>query len=441
MTNERSYKAAKNEAPKSHSESRKKIIRKKKRLNINMIIMLTVIFCISVFVLYNLYNMIHISSIKTAIVDIGDVSRTVKRDMLVVKNEKVFYAPSDGYFDLIYPEGEKVKKGQAIAKTKNQSNDVNYSYLIELIDSRIRALKNNTEDKDTEDELVKTNNRLDYLYKEIQNRINTGEIEYIDILKKEVITLNNKKQYLLPAEDGHIKTIEELEAEKAELKKQLESKKSLVYSNYIGIVTSYYDGYEDKFNINKIREITVSDIQSVKDIEPVDYSKPKVKGDPLGRIVENFRWYLVCEITKDDIDYIYTEKPVNIYIEDIKIEAKLEDFYKGSDGRFTGYFRVEDENFKFYEKRKYTADIEYEFQKGLKIPVSALIKKGDKNGVYVIDRTGTAVFKEVDEIGAKNNEFFTIPYEATYKKDLAKVNLYDEVIINPENVVEGRKVK
>ncbi len=304
MTNERSYKAAKNEAPKSHSESRKKIIRKKKRLNINMIIMLTVIFCISLFVLYNLYNMIHISSIKTAIVDIGDVSRTVKRDMLVVKNEKVFYAPSDGYFDLIYPEGEKVKKGQAIAKTKNQSNDVNYSYLIELIDSRIRALKNNTEDKDTEDELVKTNNRLDYLYKEIQNRINTGEIEYIDILKKEVITLNNKKQYLLPAEDGHIKTIEELEAEKAELKKQLESKNSLVYSNYIGIVTSYYDGYEDKFNINKIREITVSDIQSVKDIEPVDYSKPKVKGDPLGRIVENFRWYLVCEITKDDIDYI-----------------------------------------------------------------------------------------------------------------------------------------
>ena len=165
--------------------------------------------------------MIHISSIKTAIVDIGDVSRTVKRDMLVVKNEKVFYAPSDGYFDLIYPEGEKVKKGQAIAKTKNQSNDVNYSYLIELIDSRIRALKNNTEDKDTEDELVKTNNRLDYLYKEIQNRINTGEIEYIDILKKEVITLNNKKQYLLPAEDGHIKTIEELEAEKAELKKRI----------------------------------------------------------------------------------------------------------------------------------------------------------------------------------------------------------------------------
>ena len=441
MTNERSYKAAKHKSVNNLSENKKKMKRKKSRFNINMMIMLTVILCISVFVLYNLYNMIQISSIKTTIVDIGDVSRTVKREMIVVKNEKVFYAPSDGYFDLIYPEGEKVKKGQAIAKTKNQSNDVNYSYLIELIDSRIRALKNNSEDNYTEDELIRTNNRLDYLYKEIQNRINTGDIEYIDILKKEVITLNDKKQYLLPEEDGHIKTVEELEAEKADLKKQLESKKSLVYSNYIGIVTSYYDGYEDKFNIDNIRDITVTDIKNVKDFEPVDYSKPKIKGDPLGRIVENFRWYLVCEITKDDIDYIYTEKPVNIYIEDVKIEASLEDFQKGPDGRFTGYFRVEDENFKFYEKRKYTADIEYEFQKGLKIPVSALTKKGDKEGVYVIDRTGTAVFKEIDEIGAENSEFFTIPYEAAYKKDLAKVNLYDEIIINPENVVEGRKVK
>lgn len=423
------------------TNQRKRIKKKKKRIDFNIVIMIVVLFCISVFVMYNLYNMVNISSIKTIIVDIGEVSRTVKRDMIVVKNEKVFYAPSDGYFELIYPEGEKVKKGQAIAKTKNQSDSVNYNYLIELIDSRIASLKNNSEEKNTEEELNKTNNRLDYLYKEIQNRLNTGEIEYIDILKKEVIALNNKKQYLVPAQDGHVKSIEELKTERTELKKQLESKNSLVYSNYIGIVTSYYDGYEDKFNIRDIKNINVSDIKSVKDSEPVDYSILKSKGAPLGRIVENFKWYLVCEITKEDIDYIYTEKLVNIYIEDIKIEARLEDFQKGSDGKFAGYFRVEDENFKFYEKRKYNADIEYEYQKGLKIPNSALINKDGKNGIYVIDRTGTSVFKAIDQVGAKNEEFFTIPYEATYKKDLKKVNLYDEVIINPDNVVEGRKVK
>ena len=54
---------------------------------LNIIVLIIVLFCISVFVTYNLYNMINVSSIKTAIVDIGEVSRTVKREMIIVKNE------------------------------------------------------------------------------------------------------------------------------------------------------------------------------------------------------------------------------------------------------------------------------------------------------------------------------------------------------------------
>lgn len=426
-----------------HNERKRTKQKKRKRLRLdyNKIATFLVIIFIGIFLIYNLIYMLEISNIKTVVVDIGEVSRTVKREMVVVKNEKVFRAPSDGYYELIYPEGEKVKKGVAIAKTKNQSSNQNYRYLIELIDSRIASLKNNSEQKNTEAELLKTNNRLDYLYKEIQNRINIGDIEYIDTLKKEIISLNNKKQYLVPTEDGHTKNIEELKKEKSELEVLLKSKNSLVYSNYIGIITSYCDGYEEKLTIDKIKNLTVTEIKAIKDSEPIDYSKPKVKGDPLGRIVDDYKWYLVGEVTKDDIENIYSEKPVYIYIEDKKIKAYLEDFYKGKDQKFVGYFRVEDQNFKFFEKRKHVADIEYEYFKGLKIPVSALIEKDQKMGVYVVDRTGSAIFKEIPKIEAKNKEFLSIPYEVSYRKDLTKVNLYDEIIVNPENVSEGKKVK
>lgn len=423
---------------KSKSSKKKK---RKSRLDYNKIGILIIVLCFGIFVIYNIITMINLASIKTIIVDIGEVSRTVQREMVIVKDEKVFYAPSDGYFELIYPEGERVKKGTAIAKTKNQSSNENYKYLIELIDSRIASLKNNSEQKNTEAELSKTNNRLDYLYKEVQNRINMNDLEYLDILKKEIISLNNKKQYLTPLEDGHTKTIEELKSERSELEKQLKNKNSLVYSNYIGILTSYYDGYEDALKLDNITELSVSDIRKIKDRPSIDYNATKVKGEPLGRIVDNYKWYLACEITKEDIEYIQSEKPVNIYIEDKKIKAYLEDFYKGKDKKFVGYFRVEDENFKFYEKRKYIADIEYQYLKGLKIPVSALVEKNQKMGVYVVDRTGTSIFKEIPKIESKNNDFFAIPYEATYKKDLTKVNLYDEIIVNPQNVIEGRKVK
>lgn len=415
--------------------------KKRARLDYNKIATCMAIFFIGVFLIYNIFRMFELSHIETMIADIGEVSHTVRREMVIVKNEKVFYAPSDGYFDLIYPEGEKVKKGVAIAKTKNQSSGQNYRYLIELIDSRITSLKNNSEQKNTEAELLKTNNRLDYLYKEIQNRIAIGDIEYIDTLKKEVVLLNNKKQYLVPMEDGHTKNIEELKKERAELEALLKSKNSLVYSNYIGILSMYCDGYEDKLTIKNLKNLTVTDIKAIKDVPPIDYSKPKVKGDPLGRIVDDYRWYLVGEITKEDVENIYSEKPVYIYIEDKKVKAYLEDFYKGKDNKFVGYFRVEDQNFKFFEKRKHMADIEYEYFKGLKIPMSALVEKDQKMGVYVVDRTGSAIFKEIPKIEARNKEFFAIPYEASYRKDLTKINLYDEIIINPEHVSEGKKVK
>lgn len=419
----------------------KKKHKKRAILDYNKIATCIAIFFIGVFLVYNIFRMFELSHIETIIADIGEVSHTVEREMVIVKNEKVFYAPSDGYFDLIYPEGEKVKKGVAIAKTKNQSSSQNYRYLIELIDSRITSLKNNSEQKNTEAELLKTNNRLDYLYKEIQNRIVIGDIEYIDTLKKEVVLLNNKKQYLVPMEDGHTKNIEELKKERAELEALLKSKNSLVYSNYIGILSTYCDGYEDKLTIKNLKNLTVTDIKAIKDVPSIDYSKPKVKGDPLGRIVDDYRWYLVGEVTKSDIENIYSEKPVYIYIEDKKIKAYLEDFYKGKDNKFVGYFRVEDQNFKFFEKRKHIADIEYEYFKGLKIPMSALVEKNQKMGVYVVDRTGSAIFKEVPKIEARNKEFFAIPYEASYKKDLTKINLYDEIIVNPEHVSEGKKVK
>lgn len=431
----------KNSLKKNGNSKKNKKKKKRSKLDYNKIATCLVISFIGIFLIYNIIYMIEISHIKTIIVDIGEVSRTVNREMVIVKNEKIFYAPSDGYFELIYPEGEKVKKGVAIAKTKNQSSNQNYRYLIELIDSRIASLKNNSAQKNTESELSKTNNRLDYLYKEIQNRINIGDTEYLDILKKEIILLNNKKQYLVPMEDGHTKSIEELKQERAELESLLKSKNSLVYSNYIGIITSYCDGYEDKLKIENIRDLSVSDIKDIKDVEAIDYSKPKVKGDPLGRIVDDYRWYLVGEVTKEDIENIYSEKPVYIYIEDKKIKAYLEDFYKGKDQKFIGYFRVEDQNFKFFEKRKHNADIEYEYAKGLKIPMSALVEKEQKMGVYVVDRTGTAIFKEIPKIEARNKEFFAIPYETSYKKDLTKINLYDEIVVNPEHVTEGKKVK
>lgn len=402
-----------------------------------VLIILTSLFYIGA----NIYTDVGSSRIKTTIIDIGEVRNTVDKDLVIIRDEMVFNAPAQGYYELIYPEGERVKKGTAIAKTKNQNTTDNYRYLLELIDARIKSIENNIEMVISENELNKVNNRLEYLYKEIQNRLSLGELSYIDSLKKEIQTLNNKKQYLLKEDEGEGKTVEELKIEKAEIENILKTQNSIVYSNYIGILSPFYDGYEDKLNFTELKNLSVSDIIGIKDSPPIDYNEKKSKGEALGRIVNNNKWYFACEVTKEDIEYIQTEKPVNIIIEDKIVKAYLEDFHKGSDDKYLGYFRVENENFIFYENRLYSGEIEYQYEKGLKIPLSALTYRDQTMGVYIVDRTGNAVFKKVDRIACKNEEYFAITYEATYTRNPEKINLYDEVIVNPEGVKEGQKVK
>lgn len=423
------------------NKNKKNKKRKKFSFNIDKLVMIFILISLFFYLGVNVYTDINTSKIQTEIIDVGEVRNAVNKKLVIIRDEKVFTAPSEGYYELIYPEGERVKKGVAIGKTKNQNSTDNYRYLLELIDTRIKSIETNTAIVVSENELNKINNRLDYLYKEVQNRISLGEISYIDTLKKEIQNLNNKKQYLMNEESGEGKSFEELKAEKKEIEGILKAQNTIVYSNYIGILSPFYDGYEEELNFGELKNLTVSDIEKIKDAPPIDYSVLKNKGEPLGRIVNNNKWYFVCEVTKEDIEYIQSEKPVNIIIEDKVVKAYLEDFHKGSDDKYLGYFRVQDESFTFYENRVYFGEVEYQFEKGLKIPLTALTSKGQTMGIYTIDRTGSVVFKKIDNIACKNDEYFVLPYEVSYTKSSEKINLYDEVIINPEGIKEGQKVK
>lgn len=409
------------------------------RIKWDYILALACIIAAAIFFGDSIFESAKKQQIETDIIGFGKVESSAQKKMVVVRNEKVLKAPSDGYYELIYPEGEKVKKGLPVAKSKNQESAENYNYLIELLDSRINNLSNGKSAEFEKDDLNKINNRLEYLYRSAQGRLQSGDIEYIEKIKKEIISLNDKKQYFYPNEAMVSK--EALIAEKERLIQEKNNKNSTVYANMIGLVSSYYDGYESELSILNLKNLSVTMLDKIQNAANIDYSATIQKGEPVAVIAENFKWYLVGEITKEDIDYIVSEAPIYIEIEDKRVLAYLENFYKGSDGKFVGYFRVEDEIFKFYEKRKYDANIIFQSSDGLAIPLSAVTEYEGKTGVFVVERTGVARFKETPDIAARDQKFAGIPYDSYMVRDVNKVNLYDEVVLNPENVREGQRVK
>lgn len=376
--------------------------------------------------------------IYTSIVDFGVVESSTTKQMVIIRNDKVLVAPSDGYYELSYPEGERVKTGLPVVRSKNQNASENYTKLIELIDSRIALL--GSESRTLQDnEIEKINNRLEYLYRSAQGRIENDEIEYIEIIKKELISLNDRKRYFFS--DGSAVSKEELLKQKQQLLTEFDSKNTVVISDMNGLISSYYDGHEKELNILNIRNLTVSQLERIKNVSGIDYSTEKKKGDPVAVISENYRWYLACEVTEEDIDNIASERPIFIEIEDKRFRAYLEDFYKGTDGKFVGYFRVEDDKFNFFEKRKFTAKLIFQSSNGLVLPNSALTDINGKSGVFVVDMTGIARFVEIKDIVAEDDKNIGVEYDASVQNINQGLRLYDEVIINPSGIVEGQRVR
>lgn len=376
--------------------------------------------------------------IYTSIVDFGVVESSTTKQMVIIRNDKVLVAPSDGYYELSYPEGERVKTGLPVVRSKNQNASENYTKLIELIDSRITLL--GSESRTLQDnEIEKINNRLEYLYRSAQGRIENDEIEYIEIIKKELISLNDRKRYFFS--DGSAVSKEELLKQKQQLLTEFDSKNTVVISDMNGLISSYYDGHEKELNILNIRNLTVSQLEQIKNVSGIDYSTEKKKGDPVAVISENYRWYLACEVTEEDIDNIASERPIFIEIEDKRFRAYLEDFYKGTDGKFVGYFRVEDDKFNFFEKRKFTAKLIFQSSNGLVLPNSALTDIDGKSGVFVVDMTGIARFVEIKDIVAEDDKNIGVEYDASVQNINQGLRLYDEVIINPSGIVEGQRVR
>lgn len=379
------------------------------------------------------------NKIETEYIGYGNVKSQISKDIVIVRDSRVLLAPTDGNYELIYPEGTKIKKGQPIAKSKNQESIEDYNELLEIIDSRISDIENPDVLIGESNNLSEINNKLEALYRNVQTRVQTDDIKYIESLKRDINTLNDKKQLYFVDEEGTSK--EKLLEKKNQILQEKNNKNSTVYTDMIGLVSSYYDGYESTFSIANIKELSVSQLKKIENTDNIDYATVIKKGEAVATVIDNTKWYFVCEVTKEDIDHIQSEKPITIEIEDILFTAYLEDFYKDKNGKFVGYFRVNDERFDYFEKRKFKANIIYQSSQGIAIPNSAIIEYEGETGIFVVERTGVANFKALDEVAAKDDQYTAIEYSVITDKKADTINIYDEVILNPQNIKEGDRIR
>lgn len=394
------------------------------------------------FFIYNIFVWLRLISIRTEIVELGQVSNAAEKKAVIIRDETVITSPHEGFVEYIVNQGDRIRKGTDVALIKSGYDTEELHGRLRLIDYKIQNYSGEGNAENIDSEINKKNLELQVLYADLQKRILAEETEYLPSIKEEILKVNEEKKFLREMGREGKKSLEELKTEKETILSQLKGTSYRIKTPKSGVVLAYCDGYEEVFSFENRGKLTVSEIEKVSDRNKTDLKKSVSKGDPIGKTVYNFKYYFACQVDKEDIEHIHSLQPVRIYVNSEELTGYLEDFHKGGDGKFLGLFCVEDETFRFYENRSYKIRVEYDNEKGLKIPKSALVKNDEEeDGVYVVDEAGTANFRKLSPILTRDDKYVVCKYHFGGEKQGEEVNLYDEIVVNPSGVYQGQRVK
>lgn len=208
-----------------------------------------------------------------------------------------------------------------------------------------------------------------------------------------------------------------------------------------GIFTTYVDGYEKQLNIRDREKLTYSTAQSIKE-EPQDIKRKEVevKNDPIYKICDNAKWYMVMWIEEAEISRYEEGKELTAVLGESEIGCTVDNVSQEEDGwrvilRTNRYYKD------FTAKRVVDATIVTTDMEGLLINNDFLTTKDGVSGVYARTTTGEFAFKPVKVLATDGES--SIVSEGTYfDEDGAPVEtvlVYDEIQKNPATEKEKQK--
>ncbi len=403
-----------------------------------------VIVCIVIYFFQN-----SIESVKTIVAEKGVLEDIISAKGIVVKDEEIYIANSDGFVTYYHNDGDKVNKGLLVADINTDNKTANLKDQVDEIEAAIK-LKNNEKNKKNHASDAKVNDEKSE--KELQSSILNKDLENVyNIVGQED---NNTEA---SASDNKYKDydLKQLESLKNSLLKNLGKNKLPFYSNRSGIITYKIDGLEDKYKYGDVLTITPSSTSPMEYVES-DTSKNSsvANGQKLFKIIRNFDYYIAVTVSNEYAKLFEENKYIKTRISSGNDENVVWGFIKkinyGSEQSvliiyFDEYF------YKVYDKRYVDLQLITDTHEGLKIDAKALCEKDGMTGVYVKDVSNIVKFFPVEILGQDKKT--AIIYIGDYvsendrrvikfsEKKYETIKIFDKIVLEPDKVYEGQILK
>lgn len=406
---------------------------------------------IAAYAAYNLY-LRSISDIDTQYAVLAETYSTVDTECFVIrdenhgegKNTAIIKNSGKGVYIPYVEDGSRVASGDIIALFFSSEKSAK-AYREKQILSRTldyyKKLQNQTTLSTLDiDKLEKTiNDNLISYISACENNNYSSVSEILDTLKYDI---SSKKIATGEKIDFSVE-ISSLESQISELSKSSDNY-TAIRAQFPGCYISTVDGFESAADYSKVSSLTVNEVNSLIESEP-----SKVSSSAIGKIIDEYNWYAVCNIPKDSLEKLYIGKKVLVTFENTNVNLTNMEVYSISpvtDG-YSSVVLVSNmmsPDIALLRKAKIKIVID-EFE-GLKVPREAIrnaetsdtadasdISQPQNLGVYIL--YGQVVrFRKIDVIYFGDD--YAIVSRNTESSDSLK--LYDMIITKGRNLYDGK---
>ena len=370
----------------------------------------------------------------------------------VARDEDYLPASSNGVLVYDVSDGDKVTSDGVIATAYATQEDVAALQQAEELDRKIEYLESlNSVNTSANIGIDTINGQINDRLLSVMKSINAHDYSGISHEEEDLLTSILRKQ-ILTGEQGDISDkIADLKNQRAAI--SVGAPTGTVKAGSAGYFVSKVDGYEKTFDITKLDELTVDDIENASpaEIDPEAYT---------GKIIKNVNWYLLCPVTADEATALsHADQTVKIRLPsavDGEIPAKIIGVNAHADGeRAVAIIQCNYMNDALSKLRRENIEIIVNEYEGLKISKAALHDdditytttddKGNDTehtervqGVYVVYGV-ELVFKQV-AIDYSGDDYIICnpaPKEGTLLNG-STVSLYDKVVVEGGDLFNGK---
>lgn len=402
-----------------------------KRSVINMVILSTII-CVLVYGIYTVIQLI-INPTDTLILQSGMVSIEESTVGYVIREESIIKSENQtGKLEPIKSEGEKVAKGEAVFKYQGEDEE-NLSKQIEELNQEIQeALEGKVDLLPTDIKAI--DNQVENKLKEIKNKNNTQEIkEY----KKDINNYITKKAEIAGDLSPAGEYINTLLDKRTKLTNQLYEEAEYVNATKSGVISYRVDNLEETLTIDNMKDLTKDYLESLN----LKTGQIITTSSEQGKIINNYECYIAVVSSSEEAQSAQVGDKVSLRLSTgEKVISTIENI-KNENKSSLIIFKITKGVEQLIGYRKISIDIIWMEYEGLKVPKSAIIYE---NGLsYVMRNKNGNISKILVKIEKEDENYCIITnyqtselkglgLNATEISNIKKINMYDEIISNPD---------